>query len=76
MITLELDGLNIGGLTTTSFKAASKKLVDLKVSTILLAMPSITQAVRSNIFQLLEQSPIRVQSIPRMQDIIEGQGSN
>lgn len=67
----ELEGLNIGGLTTTSFKAASKKLVDLKVSTILLAMPSITQAVRSNIFQLLEQSPIRVQSIPSMQDIIE-----
>ena len=67
----ELEGLNIEGLPTTSFKVASKKLVDLKVSTILLAMPSITKIVRSNIFHLLEQSSIKVQSIPSMQDIIE-----
>lgn len=68
----ELQGKSLGGLKIEGLDAARKKLSFNGINTILLAMPNATIDVHERIFELLNETPITVKSIPSLASLIAG----
>ena len=69
---VSLIGQLINGLPVYSFKEAKNKLTKARITTILLAIPSVNRAVRKAILNRLNPLNLEIKTIPGMSDLIEG----
>lgn len=67
-----LQGLTIGGLPVYSPDAIKNLSEDTELAVVLLAMPSLGQNRRREIFAWLEEMNLEVKTIPGLSDIISG----
>ncbi|WIV51423.1 nucleoside-diphosphate sugar epimerase/dehydratase [Marivivens sp. LCG002] len=67
-----LQNSEIGGLSVISFEQAHGYLKKSNVKTILLALPSLSQASRRAIIERLEGLKVEVKTMPGLSDLIEG----
>ena len=68
----ELHGQSLGGVKIEGFEAARKKLTLYEIDTVLLAMPTAPFDVHQRIFDLLNETPVKVKSIPDLTSLIAG----
>lgn len=67
-----LHGTRIEGLPVHSSSSGIKKLRELMVQTVLIAIPSASNIQRKNILERLSQEQFQVMTIPSAADMIEG----
>ena len=67
-----LVGQLINGLPVYRFKDATRKLAKTQITTILLAIPSASRAVRKAILHRLNPLNLEIKTMPGMSDLIEG----
>jgi len=67
-----LQGSTIEGLRVYSFDRLPQLIEDARVKEVLLAMPSIPRARRSQIIAMLEPFPVHVITLPAMDDMASG----
>lgn len=68
----DLWGSQIAGLRVFSPSELERLLRDYGAKVLLLAMPSVSRAVRAQILKRLEHLPVRVQTIPGMAELVTG----
>jgi FlaA1/EpsC-like NDP-sugar epimerase len=68
----ELWGSQIAGLRVFAPSDIDRLIRDYGARILLLAMPSVSRAVRADILRRLERLPIRVQMIPGMAELVQG----
>ncbi len=68
----ELHGQSLGGVKIEGFEAARKKLTLYEIDTVLLAIPTAPFDVHQRIFDLLNETPVKVKSIPDLTSLIAG----
>jgi FlaA1/EpsC-like NDP-sugar epimerase len=68
----ELDGKNLGGVPISNFDRAKKKLEKLEIRTLLLAIPNGSDVLRSRVFNMLSDHPLKVKTIPSISALISG----
>lgn len=67
-----LSGYKISGLLVLNFENAIHYCLKSNIDTVLLAIPSLSQRAKSTILKKLQNTPLKVKSIPGLIDIIEG----
>jgi FlaA1/EpsC-like NDP-sugar epimerase len=70
-----LHGSIVAGLPVCSFDALPELIDRQGVSRVLLAIPSASRKRRAEILQELESSPVHVQTVPDMHDLVSGKAS-
>jgi FlaA1/EpsC-like NDP-sugar epimerase len=70
-----LHGSLVGGLPVYPPSALPELTENLGLSGLLLAMPSVTRKRRAEILEELESSPLHVQTVPDMNDLVMGHAS-
>ena len=68
----KLHGQSVSGVKIEGFETVQKKLGQLKIDTILLAMSSTPFEVYQRISNLLTETPVKVKWIPDLTSLIEG----
>ena len=68
----ELDGKNLGGVPISNLDHAKKKLKRLEIETLLLAIPSDSDALRRRVFDMLTDHPLKMKTIPSISSLISG----
>lgn len=68
----ELSGRNINGVPIKSLNHAKEKFEQLKIDTLLLAMPGEVDANRRQIFDILSNHSLKVKTIPSISSLISG----
>ncbi|MDB2497658.1 polysaccharide biosynthesis protein [Alphaproteobacteria bacterium] len=66
----ELDGKNLGGVPVGNLDYAKKKFKKLEIKTLLLAIPSDSDAVRRRVLDMLSDHPLKVKTIPSISSLI------
>jgi FlaA1/EpsC-like NDP-sugar epimerase len=66
----ELNGKNLGGVPIINMDQAKKKFKKLKIETLLLAIPSDSDALRRQFFDMLSDHPLKVKTIPSISSLI------
>ena len=67
-----LCGSSINGLQVYSFEQIESRIDDLKITQVLLAMPSVSHAKRQLVINRLEPLPVHVKTVPSMPDLVLG----
>lgn len=67
-----LSGHSISGIIVEQFDAAVKKFKTHEIDTVLLAMPSSSPQAEKQILELLEDTEVKVKSIPDLASLISG----
>lgn len=68
----DLQGLRLGGLKVHSPDRLPELIVELAADILLLAIPSATRGERASILRQLRELPIKVQTIPGIEDLVSG----
>ena len=68
----ELDGKNLGGVPISNLDHAKKKFKKLEIETLLLAIANDSDALRSRVFDMLSDHPLKVKTIPSISSLISG----
>ena len=68
----KIHGQEIFGLRIMSFDEAAKKFEDLKIDTVLLAMPSVGSTAHQKIFARVNEHALDVKTIPPVASLING----
>ncbi len=68
----DLQGLRLGGLRVHAPENLAGLIADLEADLLLLAIPSATRGERAGILRELRDLPIKVQTIPGIEDLVSG----
>ena len=68
----EAQGTHVGGLRVYPPKMIDTLISRNRVGTVLLAMPRITRARRSEILQVLEKLPVQLRTVTGLEDVLAG----
>ena len=70
-----LQGSVINGVEVYSPDQLPRLMVELEISRVLLALPSVSRRHRKNIISRLEEMHVRIQTMPNFSDLISGNAS-
>ncbi|MDC0101074.1 polysaccharide biosynthesis protein [Alphaproteobacteria bacterium] len=68
----ELNGKNLGGIPISNLDRAKKKFKELDIETLLLAIPSASDALRRRVFDMLSDHTLKLKTIPSISSLISG----
>ena len=68
----DMQGLRLGGMKVHSPTNLADCIADLEIDIVLLAIPSATRNERASILRELRDLPVKVQTIPGIEDLVTG----
>ena len=71
---LDAQGTHVGGLHVYAPSMIDTLISKKRVSTVLLAVPSTSPARRSEILRTLEKLPVKLRTVPGLEDVMAGRG--